>query len=367
MLSLKISYWTTLVAKEQFLSLQTGLRALFFLGLATIFLAGCERGTEEKKMSGATMGTNYHITLINPSSEINLLDLQQDIDIHLAGLNGIFSTYDEASELSKFNQSGINEWIVVSPELFEVITLAKQIGVQSSGAYDVTVGPLVELWGFGKRDVMAGIPPDQKSLRDAQAQICSACIELDPSESRIRKTRKLQIDLSSIAKGYAVDEVADILYRRHIDNYMVEIGGEVVTRGVNRDQKKWQLGIESPKSPLPLAEGEKIQQVIQLSGKAVATSGDYRNFMMINGKQYSHIIDPATGYPVEHNPASVTVIADNCALADGWATAFTVLGVEKSMEIAQDLNMAVYFISPNPDLTFNVAMTDAFKPYLESH
>jgi len=357
----------TLVARQNGILKQTGLRALFFIHVTIVLLAGCERSAEEKKMTGATMGTTYHITLINPSSEINLLDLQQDVDIHLSGLNGIFSTYDDASELSKLNQSPINEWITVSPELFTVIKMAKQISEQSGGSYDVTVGPLVELWGFGKREVLGSIPPNPKSLSDAREQICSACIDLDDNGLRIRKTKNIQIDLSSIAKGYAVDQVADILYRRHIDNYMVEIGGEVVPRGVNANLEKWKLGVESPKSPLPMSDSENIQQVIQLSGKAVATSGDYRNFMMINGKQYSHIIDPATGYPVEHNPASVTVIADNCALADGWATAFTVLGVEKGMEIARQLNMAVYFISRNPDQTFNIVMTDAFKPYLESH
>jgi len=346
---------------------RTGLHALFFVVIMTLLLGGCGQSADEKQMTGATMGTTYHVTLVNSSSEINVLDLQQDIDIQLSGLNSIFSTYDDASELSKLNQSPVNQWIAVSPELFTVIKMAKQISEQSGGSYDVTVGPLVELWGFGKRDVLGSIPPDLKSLTDAKEKICSSCIEMDDSGSRIRKTKNIQIDLSSIAKGYAVDQVADILYRRHIDNYMVEIGGEVVTRGVNANLEKWKLGVESPKSPLPMSDSEKIQQVIQLSGKAVATSGDYRNFMMINGKQYSHIIDPATGYPVEHNPASVTVIADNCALADGWATAFTVLGVEKGLEIARQLNIAVYFISQNADQTFNVVMTDSFKPYLETH
>jgi len=356
----------TLVARLKNISIQTGLRALFFITFAAILLAGCERGTEAKKISGATMGTTYHITLVNPSSEINLLDLQQDIDIHLTGLNSIFSTYEDASELSRFNRSAINEWINVSPELFTVIKMAQQIGEQSSGAYDMTVGPLVELWGFGKRDVLSSIPPDAKSLSDALQQVCHRCIELDDTGSRIRKTKNIQIDLSSIAKGYAVDEVANILYRRHIDNYMVEIGGEVITRGVNARLEKWKLGIESPKSLLSMDEKEKIQQVIQLSGKAVATSGDYRNFMIMDGKQYSHIIDPANGYPVEHNPASVTVIADNCALADGWATAFTVLGVDKGLAIAREQGMAVYFVTRNPDQSVSIAMTDAFKPYLES-
>lgn len=339
---------------------------LFCIGLIALLSAGCEQRAEEKKMSGATMGTTYHITLVNPSSDINVLDLQQDIDIRLVELNRIFSTYDDASELSRLNQSPLNTWMTVSAELSKVIAMAKTISEQSGGAYDVTVGPLVELWGFGKRDVLVGVPPDAGALAQAREQVCYACIELDASNSRIRKTQNIQIDLSSIAKGYAVDEVADMLYRRHIDHYMVEVGGEVVTRGVNGNLEKWKLGIELPEFSLTNSEGDKIQQVIQVSGMAVATSGDYRNFMEINGKRYSHIIDPATAYPVAHHPASVTVVAENCALADGWATAFTVLGVEKGMEIAQKMDLAVYFVLRNPDQTFNVAMTDAFKPYLDS-
>lgn len=146
---------------------------------------------------------------------------------------------------------------------------------------------------------------------------------------------------------------------------MVEIGGEVATRGVNANLEKWKLGIESPK-PISSPGSEKIQQIIQVSGVAVATSGDYRNFMELNGKIYSHIMDPATGYPVEHNPASVTVIAENAALADGWATAFTVLGVEKGLEIARQQGLAVYFLSRQADQTLSVSMTDHFKSYLET-
>jgi len=356
----------TLVARKNEILQKTGLKALFLISLL-VLLGSCERRAEEKKIAGATMGTTYHITLINPSSDINLLDLQQDIDIHLTGLNSIFSTYDEASELSRLNQSPVFTWTIVSPELFKVIAMAKQISEQSGGSYDVTVGPLVELWGFGKRESFGGMPPDEKNIQLAKEKVCYTCIEIDESNSRIRKTKNIQIDLSSIAKGYAVDEVADILYQRHIKNYMVEIGGEVVTRGVNANLEKWKLGIESPALAVPMDNSERIQQVVQVSGKAVATSGDYRNFMEINGKQYSHIIDPATGYPVEHNPASVTVIAEDAALADGWATAFTVLGVEKGIEIARQQGLAVYFVSRNPDQTLGVSMTDNFKSYLAFH
>src|SRR5690606_15762047 len=133
--------------------------------------------------------------------------------------------------------------IAISPELFAVIQMAKQIGEQSGGAYDITVGPLVELWGFGKRDVFAGIPPDSSRLLEARAKVCGSCIELDEKKLQLRKSRNVDMDLSSIAKGYAVDEVAKILYQRHIENYMVEIGGEVITRGVNAHLEKWRLGI----------------------------------------------------------------------------------------------------------------------------
>ncbi len=345
--------------------IETGRRALFLIGFsALVLLQGCDYADEEKKLSGATMGTTYHITLVNPSSEVNVVDLQKNIDTQLAALNAVFSTYDDKSELSLLNKAAINEWIQVSPALFAVIEMAKQISEQSDGAYDVTVGPLVELWGFGKREAIDGALPDSQLIQQAKAKVCNACIEMDVVGSRIRKTANIEIDLSSIAKGYAVDRVADTVQQHQIENFMVEVGGEVVARGVNRDAKEWRLGIESPVVSLPGTQGDKVQQVIEVSGKGVATSGDYRNFMVFNGKQYSHIINPVTGYPVEHSPASVTVIADSCALADAWATAFTVLGVEKGMEIAKAQSIAVYFMTKNKDQSLSASMTDTFKPFL---
>lgn len=352
------------MARENLTKTKTGLRALFFIIGCLSFLLACTGDDAAKKLSGSTMGTTYHITMINPSSEINLIDLQQDIDIRLKILNGIFSTYEDDSELSRLNRAPVNEWIPVSSEMMQVLEMALAISAQSEGAYDVTVGPLVDLWGFGSKEVAEGVLPDATLVQKARDQVCYQCIEFDVNESRVRKKRELYIDLSSIAKGYAVDEVGNLLYKRQIRDYMVEIGGEVITRGVNAAAETWKLGIESPNLSLP-TETQKLQQVIRVSGQGVATSGDYRNFVVIDGKSYSHLINPATGYPVTHNPSSVTVIAETCALADGWATAMTVLGVEKGMVIAESVGLAVYFVSRKPDGSLAATMTKAFEPYLE--
>lgn len=348
-----------------FMRYKTGLIALFFLVFLASSLVSCSRGLPGTTISGETMGTTYHITLVNPPQEIDTKALKDGIDAQLEQINRTFSTYQPDSELSRLNQAASGQWIAVSPELFFVIEMARQISEQSNGAYDVTVGPLVDLWGFGKSEVMAGIPPDQTALEHAKARVCYRCIELDKPNSSIRKTADIEIDLSSIAKGYAVDRIAETLEQRAIANYMVEIGGEVFTRGFNANQQPWQLGIESPQISFPALDNKSLQQVIAVSGKAVATSGDYRNFVMIDGKMHSHIIDPFSGHPVEHSPASVTVIAENCALADAWATAFTVLGAERSIEIANSTGIAAYFLSRNSDQSFTTTMTESFKSYLE--
>jgi thiamine biosynthesis lipoprotein len=345
---------------------KTGRLALF---LVVAFLFACSRESGEKKFTGSTMGTTYHITVINPSSHIDLLDLQQDVEKTLKNLTFVFSTYEADSELSRLNRAPVGIWVPVSEDLFAVLELAQQVAKKTNGAYDVTVSPLVDLWGFGAVDRLSEMPPGADALQKALTKVCFRCIKLDKSRHAVLKTQTLEIDLSSIAKGYAVDQVSELLYRRKLDKHLVEIGGELRARGVNATHTKWQLGIEKPSMQPEFSQklSQGIQQVIELENRAVATSGDYRNYLMVNGKRYSHIINPETGYPVEHAPASVTVVTQQCAEADAWATALTVLGREKGLALAQSENLAVYFIERKPDESVNISMNDAFKSYLKRH
>ena len=346
----------------------TQYRALFLWLLLIFSLTSCESENESVSLSGKTMGTTYHITMVNPPPEINLIDLQQDIDVLLASLNSSFSTYEEQSEISKFNERPPGEWVSVSNDFIEVLEISLLISQLSEGAFDITVGPLVELWGFGKASHSS--IPESRDISVVLENIGYNKLQMDKENRRIKKNQPITIDVSAVAKGYAVDRVAALLKERRIFNAMVEIGGEVYVLGVSPRNTPWRLGIESPE-PIKLDSMSPIKRNINAAinvsnGAAVATSGDYRNFINVNGKRYSHTINPATGYPVDHSLASVTVIHPKAGEADAWATALLVLGEEKGMAIANNQNLAAYFLQRNEDDSITITMTEHFKPYLDS-
>ncbi len=336
------------------------------LGLAVCQALWFACGVEQQPasdfvISGRTMGTSFTVKVADkalpPAS--GRLKLEADIDKLLKEVNRQMSTYLADSEISKFNHSRDIGWQPVSPDFAAVTKRALALAVQTDGALDVTVGPLVNLWGFGPertRDTL----PDEKTIQAMKALAGYRNLEAKLEHAALRKKiPELYCDLSSIAKGFGVDKVAQFLEHQGIQNYMVEIGGEVRTRGHNPQGGLWRIGVETPDAPTG------IKKVITISNRAMATSGDYFNYFEVAGVRYSHTIDPRTGWPVKHDLASVTVIHDSCMVADGLATAINVMGPETGFEFAVEQGLAVYFLVRQDD-GFLEKMTPAFESYLAS-
>ena len=301
-------------------------------------LAACRKGWNVLELSGLTMGTGYNIVAIDHSRDVQQDALQAAVDGALAQVNAQMSNWDDGSEISRFNAARAGDSIAVSPELAQVMQAASEVHDASEGGFDVTVGALIDLWGFGAGRTRSDMPTEAEI---AQAMAC--CGQAQSVELGGGALTKLNSDagiyLSSIGKGFGVDHVARVLNDFGITDYMVEIGGDLYTAGNNPDGRPWQIGIETPQ-----VHDRGVMQVVGVSGMGMATSGDYRNYFDVDGTRYSHIIDATTGRPVTHDTASVTVMTDNAMLADAWATALLVLGRERGLKIANDRDMAVLFI-----------------------
>ncbi|WP_244506093.1 FAD:protein FMN transferase [Microbulbifer marinus] len=304
------------------------------------------------------MGTSYHITVVDVPAGLTRAELQQLIDSELQQVNQEMSTYINDSELMRFNRGPVGEAVPVSEHLAQVVELSKDIYRRSDGAFDVTVGPLVNLWGFGPQPEPEQVP-DDAAIASLQQQLGSDALTIDRGPDRITRSRPVQIDLSAIAKGHGVDRVAQLLETKGIANYLVEIGGELRTLGRNPKGREWRIGIESPDP-----SGRIVQKPISVSGKSVATSGDYRNYYERDGVRYAHSIDPRTGRPLQHRLASVTVIAETCAEADGLATALNVLGADAGLKLAEREHLAVFMLVKT-DAGFEERYSSSFEPYLE--
>ncbi len=292
------------------------------------------------------MGTSYSITLVDPPAPLSLDILRLDIEAELEYVEALTSTYRPDSELSRLNRDTSTDWIHISAALCDILSAAIEISQQTDGAFDPTIGPLVNLWGFGAVDRKAKIPTPLE-IRDAMPKIGFTNVVLDCAQSRIRKVFPgMFVDLSGWAKGFAVDRVAHILDRVSVENYLVEIGGELRVKGHNGEAQLFVIGIEQP------TVGEaSVNTLFEMTDIGVATSGDYRNFFVQDGIRYSHTIDPATGWPVNHNLVSVTVFATSVARADALATALLVLGPESGMAMADEHDIAAYFIIVTPSGT----------------
>jgi FAD:protein FMN transferase len=311
----------------------------------------------ELHLSGRTMGTTYSVKYRPAPDTPSQKAMQIEVDALLTEINQTMSTYDPESELSRFNRMRTTDWVPASASLHAVLKAALAIGVQSEGAFDITVGSLVNLWGFGPQ-FHPGLVPLEADIVAARARGGPDKLTLRDTQPAIRKHRPdVFLDLSGIAKGYGVDQVAELMTAHGIEHYMVEIGGEVRVRGLKEQDTPWRIAIEKP---LP---GERsVQTVLGLSDIALATSGDYRNFFEIAGRRYSHTIDPATGWPVDNHLVSVTVLADTSMRADAWATALQVLGPERGMAIAERLGLPVLFIIEH-DGQFEERVSFAFQRY----
>lgn len=330
--------------------------ALSLMSLVLLLLVGCEAEPEIRRFQGPIFGTGYHVTVYAELNETNYKELATGIQAELERVDALMSTYRDDSELSRFNRAPIGVPFFLSPETAEVIRESLRIARLSDGAFDITVGPVVNLWGFGPGERPLEVP-DQVALAAALARVDIHALHLEGN--KIRKSKPVYIDLSGIAKGYGSDRVAEYLLAQGIDDFLVEIGGEIRTHGMKPDGSPWRIAVEKPR-----VDERSVQRIIDLGAAAVATSGDYRNYYEFEGQRYSHTIDPRTGKPITNDVASVTVISERSATADALATAFTVMGADAALKVAERENIAVYFIVRSND-GFNIRMSTAFEPYLE--
>lgn len=288
------------------------------------------------------MGTTFNILLVDPAIDIGKEQLQDRIAETLERVNRLASTWQADSEISVFNANSSTGWIQVSAELCLAIERALDISQLSNGAFDITVGPLVNLWGFGP-DGDVTEPPPADALQSVMQYVGYEALQTRCEQPAVRKRfGDLYVDLSGWAKGHAVDELAEMLDSHALENYLVEIGGELRVRGHNAQAQKWAIAVEAPSTT-----SRKPHSVVRVTNTSVATSGDYRNFFDHDGKHYSHTIDARTGWPVSHDLAAVTVVSESAAFADAMATALLVLGPQEGPRLAEDLGIAGYFLVRN--------------------
>jgi len=336
----------------------------FILLVVVLTLSACNTNTGDHQLTefnGLTMGTSWSVKVVDLPGTINQSAVDDSINKTLAAISRSMSTYDAESELSQFNGSSSTDWFTASDALVEVLGAAIEVSKLTGGAFDVTVGPLVNLWGFGPPGVRIEVPA-RNEIESARASIGYTNMEVRQVPAAIRKRLPgLYIDLSSIAKGYAVDRIAGYLEQQGVENYLVEIGGELRGKGHNERATSWRVGIERPS-----ATDRTVYAAIEIDGAGLATSGDYRNYFEQDGQRYSHTINPVTGRPVIHRLASVTVVTASAMRADALATALMVLGPEDGYALAEREGIAAFFIV-KADKGYTDKASTAFAQYQTHH
>lgn len=311
-----------------------------------------------QRLHGRTMGTTWSVVADLPPKHATEV-LQQGIQAELDRVDGQMSTYKPDSDLSRFNRAPAGTWQRLPPEFFTVLRHALQLAKDSDGAYDPTVGPLVNLWGFGP-DQRPRQPPTRQAIAQARSRVGWWKVQLDPAAHRVRQPGGAYLDLSAVAKGYGVDQVARYLQRMGVRAYLVEVGGELRAHGRKPDGSVWRVGIERPDAAAgAVIDAGELIDTIALDERAIATSGDYRHVFEDGGRYYSHHIDPRSGYPVPHEVASVSVLADDCVQADPLGTTLSVMGADKGMAFARSRGLAVLMIVRTPQ-GFVQRMSPAF-------
>jgi len=327
--------------------------ALFVGGLFYVTFTRQPEQAQVIIVTGEALGTTWALKSAETPSDARAAELKSTVETALAEVDASMSTYRDDSELMALNRADGLDPVVLSEGLGAVLAEAMDIGVVTHGAFDVTVGPLVDAWGFGPDKRM--VAPSAEALAEILPIIGSDKIEI--SEAGLTKAHPdLSIDLSAIAKGYAVDLIVDRLQGIGANNVLMEVGGEIVARGKSPSGHVWRLGIETPS-----ATGREVFEVVGLSDEAMATSGDYRNFYEVDGARVSHLIDPRTAQPIAHRLASVTVITERCSTADAWATALSVLGEDEGLKLAEAQGLKAYFIVRDADGTFSTRSTSPFQ------
>ncbi len=339
---------------------RSALCLLMAAGIASL-LAACDiQGPQPSalEITGAAMGTTYHVKVVGLPEGVAPQQVRTGLAAVIGRLDALMSTYRSDSDVSRFNASLGTDWVAVAPETRAVVEEALRVSRLTGGAFDVTVGPLVDLWGFGPTVRSPAVPTEERIARELQ-RVGYGHLETRADPDAIRKGRQdVHMDLSAIAKGYAVDRAAEHLEALGIENYLVEIGGELRARGTNPSGVPWRVAVESP-----IPERRAVFRVIQVGDAGLATSGDYRNFFEADGRRYSHTIDPRTGRPVEHTLVSVTVVNPSTMFADAMATALVALGPEEGFKLARSEKLAALFIVREAD-GLQERATDAFVQYV---
>lgn len=304
------------------------------------------------------MGTTYSVTVATRPESVRREAIQSVIDGVLDEVNRSLSNYDPRSEISRFNANATTEPVVVSPMLRAIAVIAGEVSAATGGAFDITVGPLVQAWGFGAESPAAQVAPSPGDIDRTRAEVGFDRLELGSDGRSLRKTIPgLQLDVNGIAPGYAVDRIAERLDALGVHDYLVELGGEVRAHGRSPRGRPWRVAVEAP-----LSGERRPYALVELDGLAVSTSGDYRDFREVSGRRFSHTIDPRSGTPVTHGLASVSVVQPSAACADAYSTALMVLGPDAGMELAGRLGLAALFIERNAGGSgFKERSTPAFE------
>ncbi|MBR4303164.1 MAG: FAD:protein FMN transferase [Bacteroidaceae bacterium] len=319
---------------------------LVFLIVATVIILA-ENKPEYRTSQGAVFGTTYHITYNHNA------DLSTDITRVLKDVDNSLSTFNANSTISLVNK---NMQVELDSMFLYVFHLAQHVAETTTGAFDITVAPAVNAWGFGFKNAET----IDNDLIDSLKQIVGYQMVKEENGAIVKEDNRIMLDCSAIAKGFGCDVVAALFDSVGIADYMIEIGGEIVVKGLNSKGSDWRIGISKPTDD-SLATETELQTVLELTNRAMATSGNYRNFYYKDGKKYAHTIDPATCRPVNHNLLSVTVLAENCAVADAYATAMMVLGLERSLELCKKLeNVDAYFIYQDNEGVIQICTTPDF-------
>lgn len=334
----------------------------FILPLTVLTLAACEKPQPDPtvRIMGSTMGTSYEVQLVPTPGQAIPSGLKDRVEETLARVNQQMSTYDPHSELSRFNQNPSIDWVAVSPELQQVVAEGLRVSDLSNGAFDITVGPLVNLWGFGPEQRRDQVPSDL-AIAQAKERVGYWRLHARADPPALKKDRAdIYVDLSALAKGYGVDQLAMLMEANGIENYLVSISGDLRAKGHNGKEQPWTVAIEQP-----VAGQRAVERLIRLGDHGISTAGDYRNFFEQDGHRYSHIIDPHTGRPVPRTVLSVTVISDTDMAADAADTALMAAGPELGFQLATEHHLAAFFILIGPDgKTFQERYTPEFEPYL---
>jgi len=309
---------------------------LALLIIGTVLIIGRQRSMAYQHDTGFIFGTVYHVTY-----QYNR-DLKDEIEAELNKVDNSLSPFNNQSVITAVNQNKNPE---VNEMFSDVFNLAEQVSQETDGAFDITVAPMVNLWGFGFKK---GISPSKQKIDSLRQIVGYKKVSLRDGHV-IKADKRIMLDCSAIAKGYGSDVVARYLRSKGITNFMIEIGGEIVTSGKSEKRLPWKIGVTKPTDD-SLNTNQELETVLNVTDKAMATSGNYRNFYYKGGKKYAHTIDPKTGYPVQHSLLSSTVLASNCATADAYATAFMVLGIDKAKVVLQKHpELMAYFIYAGPD------------------